>query len=96
MVIDLERAGDARRLRLRTNLEIYWDALRYAAMADAPVATQRLAMAGAEVVEGHHPMPGPQQRLAQMPADEAGRTGDQHRARRLMESVLSLVHVVTS
>jgi tetratricopeptide (TPR) repeat protein len=44
MVIDLERARGARRLRLRTNLEIYWDALSIAGRVegDAAVRTVRL------------------------------------------------------
>jgi hypothetical protein len=39
LVIGLGNAGDARRLRLRTNLEIYWDALELASAADVPVRT---------------------------------------------------------
>jgi hypothetical protein len=49
MLIDLAPARGARRLRLRTNLEIYWDRLSVAERADAPVRTERLATARAEL-----------------------------------------------
>jgi len=49
MLIDLTPARGARRLRLRTNLEIYWDRLSVAAPADVPVHTQRLAASRAEL-----------------------------------------------
>jgi Tfp pilus assembly protein PilF len=42
LVIDLGRVGAARRLRLRTNLEIYWDALELASAVDATLRTTRL------------------------------------------------------
>jgi tetratricopeptide (TPR) repeat protein len=42
MVIDLQRARDAVRLRLRTNLEVYWDALAIGEGVDAPVQSVRL------------------------------------------------------
>ena len=42
--------GDTRRLRLRTNLEIYWDAIGYAvAVSDASFRTLRLAPASADL-----------------------------------------------
>ncbi|MFT4605194.1 MAG: hypothetical protein ACI9W4_001933, partial [Rhodothermales bacterium] len=41
--------GVQRRFRLRTNLEVYWDRLRWAAPADAEPATQQLAPASAEL-----------------------------------------------
>ena len=53
MVLDLDgvfRPGAARRLRLRTNLEIYWDKLEWAeAESPAQVRSQRLDAAGAEL-----------------------------------------------
>ena len=63
IVIDLQRARAARRLRLRTNLEIYWDAIsvgeRVASAADRPspglrpasaaIRTVRLPARGAEL-----------------------------------------------
>ncbi len=55
ILIDLQpvvRAGlgDTRRLRLRTNLEIYWDAIGYAvAVSDASFRTLRLAPASADL-----------------------------------------------
>jgi hypothetical protein len=42
LVIDLGNAGDARRLRLRTNLEIHWDALELALAADVALRTTTL------------------------------------------------------
>jgi tetratricopeptide (TPR) repeat protein len=42
IVVDLGGIGDARRLRLRTNLEIYWDSLEYANGVDAALRTKRL------------------------------------------------------
>jgi hypothetical protein len=42
ILIDLGDVGDARRLRLRTNLEIYWDWLGVAQPSDARLATVRL------------------------------------------------------
>jgi tetratricopeptide (TPR) repeat protein len=49
MLIDLAAAGGARRLRLRTNLEIYWDRLSVAERVEAPVRTERLAASRAEL-----------------------------------------------
>ena len=49
MLIDLAPAHGARRLRLRTNLEIYWDRLSVAEPAGVPVRTERLATARAEL-----------------------------------------------
>jgi tetratricopeptide (TPR) repeat protein len=49
MIIDLARVGDARRLRLRTNLEVYWDSLTYAVAVDAPVRKERLDVSTAEL-----------------------------------------------
>jgi tetratricopeptide (TPR) repeat protein len=49
MVIDLADARGARRLRLRTNLEVYWDALRVGTLATVPLTTRRLATANAEL-----------------------------------------------
>jgi tetratricopeptide (TPR) repeat protein len=42
IVIDLGSVADARRLRLRTNLEIYWDSLEYADRVDAPVRMKQV------------------------------------------------------
>jgi tetratricopeptide (TPR) repeat protein len=49
MLIDLTPARGARRLRLRTNLEIYWDRLSVATKAETPVRTDRLAASRAEL-----------------------------------------------
>jgi tetratricopeptide (TPR) repeat protein len=49
MVIDLAGAGDARKLRLRTSLEVYWDALRVGNLVDVPVTSHRLALARADL-----------------------------------------------
>ena len=49
MLIDLAPARGAHRLRLRTNLEIYWDRLSVAARVDAPLRTARLAASRAEL-----------------------------------------------
>ena len=49
MLIDLTPAGAARRVRLRTNLEIYWDRLAVAEPADAPLRTERLALERADL-----------------------------------------------
>jgi Tfp pilus assembly protein PilF len=49
MLIDLARARGARRLRLRTNLEIYWDRLSVAERADVDLRTERLAASRAEL-----------------------------------------------
>lgn len=46
----LWKPGETRRLRLRTNLEIYWDSLGWAAgLPQTPLKTQRLALAGADL-----------------------------------------------
>jgi hypothetical protein len=47
MLIDLGPVREARRLRLRTNLEIYWDALVLAEEVDAPARAVRLDAASA-------------------------------------------------
>ncbi|HEX8203979.1 MAG TPA: CRTAC1 family protein, partial [Isosphaeraceae bacterium] len=53
ILVDLSgvfRPGAPRRLRLRTNLEIFWDALAVAAAADdTPVRTRRIAPASADL-----------------------------------------------
>jgi hypothetical protein len=49
MLIDLGGVRDARRLRLRTNLEIYWDSLTLGQEVDAPLRTRRLDAADAEL-----------------------------------------------
>jgi hypothetical protein len=49
MLIDLEGVGNARRLRLRTNLEIYWDSLLLGQTADVPLRTQKLPVTSAEL-----------------------------------------------
>ena len=49
MVIDLGGARDARRFRLRTNLEVYWDALRVGSLADSAIRTQRLTLSAADL-----------------------------------------------
>ena len=49
MLIDLAPAGGARRIRLRTNLEIYWDRLAVAERADAPLRIDRLTLDRAEL-----------------------------------------------
>jgi hypothetical protein len=47
VLIDLAGVSDARRLRLRTNLEIYWDWLAVASPADVPLRTAALRASGA-------------------------------------------------
>ncbi len=52
VVLDLTgvfRAGQSRRLRLRTNLEIYWDQVAWAAGASGGNRIQHLALSGAEL-----------------------------------------------
>jgi hypothetical protein len=49
MLIDLAAARGSRRLRLRTNLEIYWDRLSVAERANVPFRTERLAASRAEL-----------------------------------------------
>lgn len=50
VLIDLGGIGDARRLRLRTNLEISWDAMALADVSDERLATARLGAAAADLV----------------------------------------------
>jgi tetratricopeptide (TPR) repeat protein len=49
MLIDLTEVRDARRLRLKTNLEIYWDALIVAEEVTVPLRTTRLEARDAEL-----------------------------------------------
>jgi hypothetical protein len=49
IIVDLARAAGARRLRLRTNLEIYWDSLAYALRAGVEPRTVRLPLATADL-----------------------------------------------
>jgi hypothetical protein len=49
MLIDLGGIGDARRLRLRTNLEVYWDSLTLGTASAEPVSTMRLGVSSAEL-----------------------------------------------
>jgi tetratricopeptide (TPR) repeat protein len=49
MLVDLSAVKDATRLRLRTNLEIYWDALILATEVTTPLRTTRLAVRDAEL-----------------------------------------------
>jgi hypothetical protein len=49
MLIDLDAAAGARRLRLRTNMEVYWDALLVGVPADATLRRSRLAPARADL-----------------------------------------------
>jgi tetratricopeptide (TPR) repeat protein len=49
MLIDLTAVGEAKRLRLRTNLEIYWDSLTLAQEVGASLRTRRLSPADAEL-----------------------------------------------
>jgi hypothetical protein len=49
MLIDLAPARGAGRVRLRTNLEIYWDRLSVAERVDAPLRVERLAASRAEL-----------------------------------------------
>jgi hypothetical protein len=49
MLIDLTQVGDARRVRLRTNLEVYWDWLAVTAPVEAATRTSRLALSSAEL-----------------------------------------------
>jgi len=49
MLIDLGKAGTATRLRLRTNMEVYWDALRTGIVTNTAVKTERLAAATADL-----------------------------------------------
>jgi tetratricopeptide (TPR) repeat protein len=49
MVIDLTGVGDARRIRLRSNMEISWDTLATAVPSGAPVRATRVPAATAEL-----------------------------------------------
>jgi tetratricopeptide (TPR) repeat protein len=49
MLIDLSRARDAKRLRLRTNLEIYWDSLLLAQEVEVSLRTRRLSVMDADL-----------------------------------------------
>jgi len=49
MLLDLSEVRHATRLRLRTNLEIYWDALILASEVTAPLRTKRLDVRDAEL-----------------------------------------------
>jgi tetratricopeptide (TPR) repeat protein len=49
IVIALSRAAGARRLRLRTNLEIYWDSLAYATVVTTAPRITRLLASSAEL-----------------------------------------------
>ncbi len=49
MLIDLRPAAGATRLRLRTNLEVYWDAMAVATRVEAPLRVTRLAASSAEL-----------------------------------------------
>jgi hypothetical protein len=49
MLVDLRGRPDARRFRLRTNLEVYWDRLAVAAPAASPIVRTRLAPASADL-----------------------------------------------
>jgi hypothetical protein len=49
MLIDLTAVGEAKRLRLRTNLEIYWDSLTLAQEVGVSLRTRRLSPADAEL-----------------------------------------------
>lgn len=49
MLIHLAGVGDATRVRLRTNLEVYWDWLAVTSPVDGPTRTSRLALSSAEL-----------------------------------------------
>ena len=49
LVIDLSGVSGARKVRLRTNLEIYWDSLQLGARSTSPIRTTRIAASGAEL-----------------------------------------------
>ena len=49
ILIDLRQAQGARRLRLRTNLEIYWDSLQIGSRSTSPVKTIRIQAAKADL-----------------------------------------------
>ncbi len=49
VLIDLRQAADAKRLRLRTNLEVYWDAIGTAEAVDQAPTTRRIQPARADL-----------------------------------------------
>jgi tetratricopeptide (TPR) repeat protein len=49
ILIDLRQAQGAGRLRLRTNLEIYWDSLHFGSRSTLPVKTTRIQAAKADL-----------------------------------------------
>ena len=49
IVVDLARAAGARRIRLKTNLEIYWDMLAFASRSPEAPRTTRLPVSRAEL-----------------------------------------------
>ena len=49
ILIDLKSAAGAQRVRLRTNLEIYWDSLQLGSRTDAAVRTTRIPATQAEL-----------------------------------------------
>jgi hypothetical protein len=49
LVIDLSGVSEARKVRLRTNLEIYWDSLHVGDRAASPIRATRIAASGAEL-----------------------------------------------
>ena len=49
LVVDLSGIAGADRVRLRTNLEIYWDAMQLGVRADGPVRTTRIAALSADL-----------------------------------------------
>ncbi len=49
IIVDLSRTGDARRVRLRTNLEIAWDWLAFGELVEAPLRTRRLPASSADL-----------------------------------------------
>ncbi len=49
ILIDLSGAADARRVRLGTNLEIYWDSIAFARASGAPAQATRVAVSAADL-----------------------------------------------
>jgi len=49
MLVDLGGVGRSKKLRLRTNLEIYWDSLMLARAVEVPLTARRLAVTDAEL-----------------------------------------------
>ena len=49
VLIDLREAAGAPRVRLRTNLEIYWDSVQIGTRSTLPVKTTRIAASGADL-----------------------------------------------